>query len=199
MNKGIIYIIKCKDKNIKDCYIGSTTNLKKRIINHKSDCNNENTKNYNAKKYQFIRENGGFDNFYFEILENDIEFNNRKELNKIERYYVEEFKSNLNTELPCRTKKELKELKQKLRKKYKDYDKQYRIDNKEKMTEYYNINKEKIKEKNKEHYNINKKIINEKKKIKITCECGSELRKADISRHCKSIKHLDFINNKLSK
>ena len=28
-----------------------------------------------------------------------------------------------------------------------------------------------------------------KKKIKITCECGSELRKADIARHKKSQKH----------
>ena len=181
MNKGIIYIIKCKDKSIKDCYIGSTTNLKKRIINHKSDCNNENCGNYNRKVYQFIRNNGNFDNFYFEILEDDIEFNNRKELNKIERYYIEEFKSNLNVELPCRTKKELKELKQKLRKKYKDYDKQYRIDNKEKMNEY-------AKHKTREY-----------RKIKITCECGSEISKVTYSRHCKSIKHLNFINNKLFK
>ena len=181
MNKGIIYIIKCKDKNIKDCYIGSTTNLKKRKNNHKSDCNNENHKNYGAKKYQFIRNNGGFNNFYFEILEDDIEFNNKKELYNIERYYIEEFKSSLNCELPNRTDKEKKELKQKLRKKYKDYDKQYRIDNKKKMTEYQ------------------KYKAREYRKIKITCECGSEISKVTYSRHCKSIKHLDFINNKLFK
>ena len=69
MNKtGIIYIIKCKDKSIKDWYIGSTINLKSRIMHHKSMCNNKNCKDYNCKKYKFIRENGGFDNFYFEIF-----------------------------------------------------------------------------------------------------------------------------------
>ncbi len=175
MNKGIIYIIKCKDKNIKDCYIGSTTNLKKRIINHKTTCKIISNKNYKSKKYQFIRNNGGFDNFYFEILEDDIEFNNRKELNKIERYYIEEFKSSLNSDIPTRTNKEK--------------DKQYYIKNKEKI-------KEEKKKYRKKYYKQNKDKINEKLKININCNCGSIIRKAEYPRHCRSIKHLDFVNNK---
>ena len=66
MNTGIIYIIKCKDPKIEQCYIGSTTNLKNRIKNHKKSLKDK-TKNKN-KLDLFIKKNNGFDNFYFEIL-----------------------------------------------------------------------------------------------------------------------------------
>jgi len=101
MNKGTIYIIKCKDKKIKDCYIGSTTNLELRKQKHKFDCMDG-----TSKVYKFIKANGNFDNFEFEILEDNIEFNEKKELHKIERYYIEEFKSNLNSQIPTRSIKE---------------------------------------------------------------------------------------------
>ena len=176
MNKtGIIYIIKCKDKSIKDCYIGSTINLKNRIILHKSALNNKNCKDYNCKKYKFIRENGGFDNFYFEILKNDIDFDNKRQLTKIERYYIEEFKSSLNTEIPHRTDKEKKE---------------------------YNNRKKQTKKYYKQYYENNKKKINEKRneyclknKEKINCNCGSIISKLNYSTHCKSKKHLQYIEN----
>ena len=140
MNKGIIYIIKCKDKNIKDCYIGSTINLKRRIIQQKYCCNNPNSDRGHLKLYQFMRDNGGFINFEHKILEDDIEINNRNELNKIERYYIEEFKSSLNIDIPSRTKKE---------------------------------------------YNLQK----------IICSCGSIISKPNYAKHCKSKKHLQYIEN----
>jgi len=175
MNKGIIYIIKCKDKNIKDCYIGSTTNLKQRIKSHKK-CEND-----NRKVYQFIRNNGNFDNFYFEILEDDIEFNNKKELYKIEKYYIDEFKSNLNMYSAYKSKED-----------HKEYKKQYYKVNKN----YYNNNKEKIKEQAKRYRDLHKSIISEKRKIKVNCECGSKVQKYDLNKHKKTLKHLDFVNNK---
>ena len=120
MNTGIIYIIKCKDPNIKKCYVGSTTNFNKRKVKHKSNCNNKNSRKYKYKLYKFIRENRNFDNFYFEILQDEIKFNNRKELEKIERFHIDDigFDLTLNIVIPGRTNKE--------------YSKEYNIINKEK-------------------------------------------------------------------
>ena len=58
-----VYRIECLDKNITDFYIGSTDDLKSRIISHKSSCYNTNTVKYNYKVYKFIRDNGGWDNW----------------------------------------------------------------------------------------------------------------------------------------
>ena len=78
--------------------------------------------------------------------------------------------------------------------------KKYYEENKEKIKKrdkaYYEANKEKISEKRKQYYEKNKEELNEKAKIKITCDCGSTFRKADILRHRKSIKHINYINNK---
>lgn len=115
----IIYKIFCKDENIKDCYIGSTTNLNRRWIEHKSVCNNKKVKEYNYKLYKFIRENGGINNFNIVEIEK-IKCNKKNSFIK-ERYWVEELKSNLNSEIPSRTKKE--------------YDKIYYENNKEKFFE----------------------------------------------------------------
>ena len=53
-SKAFIYKICCKDKNIEECYIGSSTNFVKRKNSHKTICNNINSKEYNQKKYIFI-------------------------------------------------------------------------------------------------------------------------------------------------
>jgi len=42
--KSTIYKIVCKDVNIKDCYVGSTTNFNRRKQEHKYNCNNVNSK-----------------------------------------------------------------------------------------------------------------------------------------------------------
>ena len=55
----IIYKICCNDLNVKYVYVGHTTNFVKRKCNHKSDCNNNNSKSYDLKVYQTIRDNGG--------------------------------------------------------------------------------------------------------------------------------------------
>jgi len=147
MNTGIIYIIKCKDPKIKQCYIGSTTNFNKRKVKHKSNCNNKNSRKYNYKVYKFIRENGNFDNFYFEILQDEIEFNHRKELEIIERFHIEDigFNLTLNTIIPSRTKKE--------------YMKKYIEDNKNKINKINKKAREKKKELDK-FYNKNNIILN---------------------------------------
>ena len=130
---GLIYKIVCNDPTITDCYVGSTTNIVKRRHNHKSYCNNENGKQYNYYVYQFIRDNGGWENRSLILFENHS-CENKLELDKRERYYIEELKSTLNKQKPTRTQKK------------------WRKDNKDKiveqMKEYRIKNKENIKEKN---------------------------------------------------
>ena len=65
-----IYCIVHKlDKEWSNIYIGSTINLHDRKTQHKTNCNNKTREPYNLKVYQYIRENGGMDNFEFIILE----------------------------------------------------------------------------------------------------------------------------------
>jgi len=146
-NNIIIYKIFCKNEEIKECYVGSTSNLKKRIQQHKTSCNNENDTNYNNYKYIFIREHGGWDNWDFKILCECP----KEDRFKMERWHIENDKyTNLNKSIPTRTNKEY-------RQKNKD-----KISKKEK--EYYQKNKDKIKEKHKDYYEKNKDIIIEKNK-----------------------------------
>ena len=120
-SKMVIYKICCNDLNITDIYIGHTCNLVKRRYSHKADCNKENRKNYNYKVYQFIRENGGWDNW--SIIEVDkcpcLDF---EEAAKIERYYIETLNATLNKVIPSRTKKEYSdtEKSKQLRKEYRE-------------------------------------------------------------------------------
>ena len=115
----IIYKIYCKNNEIKDCYIGSTGNIKTRIQVHKYSCNNENSEKYNQYKYVYIRENGGFDNWNYDILCKCP----KADRYKMERWYIENCKeSNLNKSIPTRTNKE--------------YKKEYYQKNKDKIKEY---------------------------------------------------------------
>jgi hypothetical protein len=105
MNKyanSTIYKIFCKDANVHDVYVGSTVNYKKRMTRHKSNCNNINSKAYNCFIYQFIRQNGNWDNFDHEIIEN-YNCNNKTELCIRERYWMEQHDSSLNSQRAYRT------------------------------------------------------------------------------------------------
>ena len=57
-SKTVIYKIQNVD-NPELLYIGSTSNFTQRKHQHKSNCRNDNGKEYNLKLYQTIRENGG--------------------------------------------------------------------------------------------------------------------------------------------
>jgi predicted GIY-YIG superfamily endonuclease len=51
----VIYKIVCNDLNIKDLYVGHTTDFTKRKCCHKTRCGNINGKHYNYKVYDYIR------------------------------------------------------------------------------------------------------------------------------------------------
>ena len=138
----VIYKIVSKDLNIKECYVGHTTNFNRRKSEHKGKCYDINHRCYNLKLYQFIRDNGGFENFDVIIVEK-FPCNDKNEASQRERYFYEQLNSNLNSVIPFRTKDERKQI-QKC---------------------YTETNKEKIAEKSKEHREKNKEDLNEKHKI----------------------------------
>ena len=66
MRIGFIYKIFCLDDAIKDCYIGSSCDIKRRMRTHKYDCSSINSLQHNYKLYTFIRDNGGWCNWNYE-------------------------------------------------------------------------------------------------------------------------------------
>ena len=59
-----IYKLRCKDTNVKDSFIGHTTNPNTCKNYHKRKCNFS-----NGKLYQVMRDNGGWDNWKLYVLE----------------------------------------------------------------------------------------------------------------------------------
>ena len=85
MNFSCVYSIQCKDKSIKEFYIGSCKNYRIRNNRHNSNCNNKNVPEYNIKVYQFIRENGGYKNWdmIVEVKTDELTKDERLELEQI--------------------------------------------------------------------------------------------------------------------
>ena len=118
--KSVIYKIVCKNTDITDLYIGSTTNFAKRKNCHKTMCNNINSKLYSLNVYNCIRNNGGWDNWVMIMVE-QYNCNNGDELRARERYYIDALKPSLNKNIPMRT---VDELNQYL-KIYREYNREY--------------------------------------------------------------------------
>ena len=149
-----IYRLYCIDESIQECYIGSTNNIKHRLIAHKTNCNNIKSKKYNYKLYTFIRAHGGFDNWLCEIIDAwECEDGDKEQ---IEQLYIGTCEPELNSNKSCTglTKKEYdkqygKQWKAKNKEKIKQYNKEYQLKNREK------INKQKRKKRLKKKLKIN--------------------------------------------
>ena len=81
---SVIYKIYCKNKNICDFYIGSTTNSKQRKSKHKYSCHNTDK---HKKLYTYIKNNGGWNNFIFEEIEK-FSCKSKLELRKREHFWI---------------------------------------------------------------------------------------------------------------
>ena len=182
-SKTIIYRIVCKDPTIKECYVGSTTDFKNRKRHHKSTCNTKKYRQYNINVYQFIRNNGGWQNW--DMIEVE-KYNATDKLSqyKRERYWLEYYNATLNSQIPSRTGTE--------------YGKKYREENREHIQKYREENREDQKEYFKERYIQNKDKLKETRSEKITCECGAISSKCNLTRHKKSKKHLAFTGNAIN-
>lgn len=196
------YKIVCKDLLVKDCYVGHTTNFVKRKYQHKNLCHNQNNRLYNSFKYQFIRDNGGWDNWEM-VLINTESCENSIEAVKKEREYIEELQATLNKVRPIVSQEEIL-MKDKLYyqnniEKFSNNKKKHYQNNKQAYSDYaknyYQEKTDQVKQKSKEHYEQNKDEINKKRSEKLTCGCGAVVRSGGIWQHKKSIIHQDYINS----
>ncbi|MCR9134340.1 MAG: hypothetical protein NXI08_17360 [bacterium] len=204
-NQGKIYCI--RNTITDDVYIGSSCQpLSKRMAEHRQNINQANTRHY--KLYMKMRELGQ-QAFYIELIE-EVKCDNIEQLRKREGELIREM-ATLNARIECRS---VKEWRQDNKETLKDKIKQYREQNtdkikerkqiyyennkdrlKEKRINYYNDNKEKGRELNNQSYQRNKEKQLSRQAEPFECECGSIIKKGQKSRHLKSKKHQDFINN----
>ena len=205
-----IYQICCKDVEIKDVYVGSTTNLIERRRGHKVACTNESDKGHNLPVYRFIRDYGGWDNW--EVIKvQDADCACREDLLKIERSMMVQLGATLNKQVPGRSVKEYYEAhKAEISEQKKNYyeankteilekKKLYREANRTEITEqrknYYQAHKTEIAEKVKEYREAHKSEIAEKTREKVTCICGSVVGQYSMKRHCRSKKHQAYLGS----
>ena len=104
-SRCLIYKLCCDDPSIRDEYYGHTTDKTKRKGKHKHSCCNENSKDGNYYVYQFIRENGGWDNWSMIVVE-EYPCENRNQAELRERYWIETQRATLNKRIPTRTRQE---------------------------------------------------------------------------------------------
>lgn len=94
-SNSVIYKIRCCNQAIADTYIGSSKDLNCRRQLHKSVCNNPKSKKSHLAVYKAMRENGGWDNWVFTILQH-YPCKNKAELVKKEQEFIDNLKPSLN-------------------------------------------------------------------------------------------------------
>lgn len=88
-------------------YVGSTQDLKKRIIQHHSRCYNEESNDYVHPIYSYIRSNTEWENISFKKLKVFVNPISKKKLFTFEKLYIKFFGDTiLNYYEPNRTRKE---------------------------------------------------------------------------------------------
>ena len=186
-DKCYIYKIYCKDINIKHCYIGHTVDKIDRKSYHKCNVENPNYIDYNEYKYCFIRDNGGWENWIFEIIE-VFSCNNQKEAENKEQYYINQYDYLLNKKNPVR-----------------------QISKQQYYKKWYEENKIKIKQEQNNKYKNNKELqlkaqkrSYEYQKTKgleiINCPfCSVEITRNSLSRHKKENKKCLIIQKDIEK
>jgi len=126
----IIYKIQHED-NEELLYVGHTTDFTKRKCQHKHSCNNPNSKEYNRKVYQMIRDNGDWE--CFKMIEiKKYPCNNANEASAEEDRIMRELKANMNSN-KAYTGLTKKEYNKQWRNDNPDYHPNYRINNRDKI------------------------------------------------------------------
>ena len=160
LDKAKIY--KLVDNSSDKIYIGSTCgSLNQRLSVHKYHYKRSLKGLFrNVKSFDILKNN----NYKIVLLEN-CNITTKDELLARERYYIEN-NDCLNKNIPGRTEKE------------------YYIDNKDKISEY-----------KKAYYEANKEANRDKLNEKFDCECGGKYLYNHKARHIKTAKHLNFLQS----
>ena len=218
-NSLIYKLVHKNDQDNENIYVGSTTNFRGRKIQHKGFCYNEKNIKSNRYLYQFIRENGGWDEWEMIAIET-YPCESKRELEIRERFNIESLKAKLNKNIPTRTPKEhYEDNKERIlnrhyqyrqdnrdkiseqKKQYyeenvdkiSEYQKQYREENVDKISEYQKQyqqdNRDEIKTQRKEKADANRVEIRKKQNKKVNCECGCIVSYSNFAIHRNSDKH----------
>jgi hypothetical protein len=165
---AVVYKLCCDDPEITDIYVGSTCNFKVRKWSHKTSCTNKNDEKYNSYVYRFIREHGGWDAWSMILVKKYPHVADNQELLMKERKWITRLKATLNKRVPgafLELGKTEYHRQDKVIEYKKQWGKQYRIKNKEHLTE------------------------------KIKCDCGCMIRRSNLVRHKNSKKHKEYMSN----
>jgi hypothetical protein len=135
-NKAVIYRIYCLDSNIKECYIGLTTDFIRRKYQHKHSYQLK-----DSRLYDHIKEYGGWENWNMEIV---YKFENDENVTKSyceakEGEFINKYIATLNTSKFDRKK----------------YVKQWTTENLERIKEKINADKEIIRQYWANQYDVN--------------------------------------------
>ena len=152
-------------------YIGSTS---KKYLSQRMGGHVAHYKEYKLGKHNHCRSFDILENEDFDIiLIENFPCNNKDELRKRERFYIESTEC-INKNIPSRTVHE------------------YKVD-------YYINNKEIIDQKHKVYDAKNRDKIEAKRSEPFLCNCGMTIRKDSKTRHMKTAKHLEQTNNSSGK
>lgn len=194
-SKGLIYKIVCKNLEVKDLYVGSTTDLCRRKSEHKKNCIHNYSEHYNLFVYQFIREHGEWQNWDV-ILVELFPCQTKAQLLARERHHIERLGATLNQYIPTRTPEEYREENSEA---IAERTKQYRIKNHEQLAahdkqRYQEQREEKINWQ-KQYYIDHKEEIRAKQKMQVECECGSKYVAGTKARHFATMRHLKYLQS----
>lgn len=188
---GYIYVLVSKyDTSLvyTEQYIGSTKmSLSERLRLHKNDYRRYLNGKCNYMTSFDLFKKYGIDGIDVKPIES-YKYDDLKDLRRREGYYIQACEC-INKVVAGRSKKEYNQIN---REAINSKNKQYQLDNYERIKEHrrkhYEINRDLIKE----NYYANRDTIN----AKITCECGCIVIKRALSTHQKSAKHINLMKSK---
>jgi len=168
---AVVYKITCNNSNCNDSYVGCTLEFTKRKYMHKHQ-----SKFNKQPIYQSMRNNGGFNNFTFNVLAILPNWETKKDYLMIEKHFIETLKPNCNNNIPLRTNKEWLEAN---KDKMKLYLQKYVKKNKQKINNY-NLkwrekNRKKLADNANKWYSKNKEKVRIKNTKRINCLCGQNV------------------------
>ena len=184
------YKLCCRDTTIPDIYVGHTTDFTKRKSQHKTTCCNPNDKDHMMNCYQFIRGNGGWENWDMVLIETQS-CANKLEVKKMERGFIEQLNATLNTSLPVRSREEYYHGKvDMIRSAGLRYREQNRQALRDKSKAYGATHKEERKAYHKSYTEQNKDKIKQHMLEQMECEvCGHIFTRCHRLRHTRTQRH----------